>query len=343
MAVLAAAVLLVTSTASAQYPRTLLLEEFTNLTCKPCTTATPIINALLAAKAGRVVGVRYHPNMPLSGDPFYNANPAENKARADFYGVLGLPHGRANGSTPVVVTDETDVNGIADSLLQLTSPVKMEVTQTRAESQVTVKVVITAGPDGLTTGDIRLRVAIAEARIHDESYLGNPRFNGESDFYEVFRKMVPSTDGEEFKLTANEKRTFTYMYSIGSGWQADQMEAVAFVQNDDTKEVLQSAAAPAAAAGVETPADLSGFDLTAVRPNPTNDRVQLTYAIPSRERVAIDLHTMNGLLVRSLDQGTQEAGRHDVGIDLAGLPGGVYVCTLRAGARRSTRTITVIR
>ena len=54
----------------AQFPRTTLIEEFTSATCKPCTTATPIINSVIKAKSPRVVSIRYHLNFPAPGDPW---------------------------------------------------------------------------------------------------------------------------------------------------------------------------------------------------------------------------------------------------------------------------------
>ncbi|HVZ38556.1 MAG TPA: Omp28-related outer membrane protein [Candidatus Kapabacteria bacterium] len=326
----------------AQYPRVVLFEEFTNLTCKPCTTATPILNALEIAHANHIAMIRFHPNLPLSGDPFYNANKPQNDARQTYYGVSALPHGRADGISSVVVTQEGEVQDKVNERLAMESPVKVDVTQSREGNKVNVSVDVTAGPNDGLSGDYRLRVVAVEAHIHDASYVGNPRYNGESDFYDVMRTMVPDPDGTTVTLNAGEKKSFQMSYDLQSGWQPDQIYTIAFVQNEDSKEVVQAGSTPRPVAGITSIPVMRGYSLAQSAPNPAGDAAAISYVIAGPEHVAVTLYDAAGLLVRQSDLGLVEPGEHSTTLDLRGLPSGMYTYTLRAGAFIASRTMTVV-
>lgn len=338
----AAAVMIFPAEGRAQFPRTTLIEEFTSATCKPCTTATPILNNIVATQAPRVVTIRYHLNFPLPGDPWYVAAKPDNDARRTYYGATSLPYGRLDGATTVSVTEEGEVQDKVEDRLNVESPIKIDVTQTREGNRINVKVTLTAGENGLEGGNFKLHVVATEAFIHSDAFQNEP-FNKESEFYDVMRKMIPGPDGTDMTLSPNQKRTLDFSYELGNDWQPNQMFTVAFVQNDVSKQIVQTGYSLPEAASAPGEAPLAGYLLNPTYPNPATGHAVVSYAIGAPERVTISLHNMVGERVMSFEEGMKESGDHTLPIDLSAIPAGLYTCTISAGRFHATEKLTVVR
>lgn len=343
MLLAASALTMAPGEARAQYPRTVLLEEFTSVTCKPCTTATPIINSLIEQKQGRVVSIRYHMNFPSEGDPWYEANTQHNGARAQYYTVQSLPYGRLDGAVNVSVTSEGDVFDKAEDRLSQQSPILLEVTQTREGNQANVRVKATAGAD-LSDGH-RLHVVALESHIHDERFQGG-KWNNEKDFEDVMRTLVTGSEGAEFAIASEDVKELTFQYTIGEGWQANQMYVVAFVQNDFTKQIVQagySEKPPRNTGSVHEQVALAGYSLDQSFPNPARAEAEIAYAIGIPGEVTLELHNTAGEIVARMSEGVKEAGPHRLRLDLSGVSAGAYTYTLRSGRYRASGMMTVVK
>jgi hypothetical protein len=77
--------------------RYVLIEEFTSATCPPCVQASEKLNAMVRVENG-LISVRYHMNWPAPGDPFNVANPTDNNARRQYYGVNSIPFAAVMGN-----------------------------------------------------------------------------------------------------------------------------------------------------------------------------------------------------------------------------------------------------
>jgi hypothetical protein len=341
-ALMAAALMFGSTAAWAQFPRTVLIEEFTSVTCVNCPLATQAINAILKAKGDRVASIRYHLNFPVKGDPWYAANPQQNEARRSFYSVPALPYGRMDGNA----TDVQSQGGLEDQVndrLAMESPVKITVTQALVENQYNIVVKVTAGPNGLEDQTYRLHGVVLEHHIHDESVKQIAQNNGEVDFGDVMRSMLPNPDGADFTLGPNETKEFPFTVPVGSGWQPDQIYTLAFVQSGSTSDIVQTGFSPRPAeAGVEEIA-MAGYSLEQSAPNPARDEATIGYAVGGRQHVVIDLYNAAGQKVTTLDEGNRETGSYQTRLSLAGLPAGAYIYTIRAGAFHASRGLTVVK
>jgi len=342
LALLSAGLLLGSSTGWAQFPRTVLIEEFTSVTCVNCPLATEAINDVIKAKGNRVGTIRYHLNFPVQGDPWYKANPQQNEARKSYYNVPALPYGRVDGNN-ASVADKGALSDQVDERLAMESPVQLTVTQTRNENQVTVMVRVTAGENALEDQAYHLRVAAVESHIRDESVKQIAANNGEVEFHDVMRTMLPNPDGVEITLGPGETKEFPYTYTVGSGWQADQMYTVAFVQSGSSTEIVQAGFSERpAASGVESAA-LAGYSLGQNVPNPAAHAATIGYTLGGRQNVTIELFNAAGERVAKLDQGMRDAGAHQVNLSLDGVPAGAYIYTIQAGPYRASHGLTVVR
>lgn len=333
--------IVITSTAYAQFPRTVLIEEFTSVTCKPCTTATAVLNQLIRDKGDNVVTVRNEVNFAPSPNPYSSVESESRKT--DFYQTETLPHGRVDGQI-VAVTNQSEVYARVEDRLMEESPIRIELTQTREGAVMNVQVKVTAGPNGLQ-GNYVLHVVALEHEIYDPSILDIPGNNHETTIFDVMRKMVNGLAGEPITLDFDETKTIPAPYMIENGWNGEQIYTVAFVQNTDTKEVVQATFSPrpGSLGSVDRDPLPAGFSIGSALPTPSSVNAVLPISIGRGGDVVIALYRMDGALVRRQDLGTLEAGDHTPTLDLNGLANGVYSCIVTAGDVRMTKKIVIDR
>jgi hypothetical protein len=102
-----------------------------------------------------------------------------------------------------------------------------------------------------------------------------------------------------------------------------------------------------AAAGVSAPVPVTGFALQRIAPNPTRDAAQVHFAVPAPTKLQLEIFDVSGRLVRTLLQGSVEAGEHAVAWDGRNGGGrragaGVYFVRLSAPGFSQVRTVTLL-
>lgn len=228
---------------SAYFPgveRKLLLEEFTSSTCAPCASNNPTIDAFISARFDSLTAIKYHMNWPSPGnDPMYHYNPTQNTERRNYYGVTGVPTVVMDGiinpsypySTPASLPNSYYPRKGIGSPINITvvnSPVGSDSLRANISVQILAP---------LPYGQYYLRVAAVERHI---KYTSAPGSNGEKDFYDVFRKAYPSTLGTLIS-TAVGNYQYTFTYAIDkTTWVDSMIYTSAFIQNDLTKEIINS-------------------------------------------------------------------------------------------------------
>jgi hypothetical protein len=238
---------------NAQAVRKVLIEEWTSATCPPCASTNPLFDPLLASYGQKLVVLKYQSYIPVTGDPMYGANTTESQARHTYYGINSAPSSRIDGKTngnghPILfVQDPTPI----DTRLAVTSPIEMSVEHSltldngKDSLEITVNIKNVSSTD-FTGASYFLQVAITEKDIRFPKQAAT---NGEIEFSNVMRKMVPNASGTKLvdPIAPGATKTITfkvakpaYIYSL------NQLGVVAFVQNNattgaDAKSVIQAA------------------------------------------------------------------------------------------------------
>jgi hypothetical protein len=106
----------------------------------------------------------------------------------------------------------------------------------------------------------------------------------------------------------------------------------------DAGEAPGEAAAPTGSAHASAEPAAAG-----VSPNPTSVQAELTFSLKAPSEVRMALYDVLGREVTAVDAGRLESGTHRLGIDVSGLPAGVYVWRLAAGGRIESGRLTVAR
>ena len=226
--------LIVASSAFAQAPKFVLFEHFTQASCGPCAAQNPAFEAnILNANLQTVKHIAYHTSWP-GVDEMNAANATEVADRVIYYNVTGVPNvvleGNYKQGAPGAMT-QADVN----AQFSMGSPVKIEVSEVDNGATRDVTVVVKS-VGNVPVGTYKLYTAVVENPV---DYTTAPGSNGETHFPNVFRKMYPSTAGENVTPAATGSSvSFNYTYNVSPTWVAANVKVVSFLQNDVTKEVL---------------------------------------------------------------------------------------------------------
>ncbi|MCC7302350.1 MAG: T9SS type A sorting domain-containing protein [Bacteroidia bacterium] len=235
-----AAAVLVGMSASAQCAKYVLMEQFTQASCGPCASQNPgFKTTVLDPNPQKVRHIAYHTSWP-GVDPMYNANTTDNGGRTTYYSVTGVPHIKLLGSKKAGAPSGFTQSDV-DYFWSEGSPLKITVSEVDNGSTRTVTATIkTIGTQ--PAGSYNILGAIIE---RNRTYGTPPGSNGETYFPNVFLDMLqPTTNGQAFTIPTQGNSTtwgpFTYNESLAQN--ASELGVVVFIQNNSTKEVIQSGA-----------------------------------------------------------------------------------------------------
>jgi hypothetical protein len=231
-------------TVSAQYQRQVLVEEFTNASCPPCAGQNPAFNALLDAAAPKVTPIKYQTNWP-GVDPMNAQNAAHVATRVSYYGVTGVPNAFMDGvgilndcayydNAPACLTaDEIDAQ------YGTTSPVKIVLSHSLTADYDSILISVAVTSDIALTGTLRLHVAVVEDEIN---FNAAPGTNGELEFFQVMRRMLPNGNGTTTgNFAAGETKSYNFAWPITYAYDLNKLCAASWLQINTTKAVFNSA------------------------------------------------------------------------------------------------------
>jgi hypothetical protein len=286
-----------------------LIEHFTNSNCSTCGAKNPAFYTLINQYPNDIHHLSIHPPIPYSSCALYQANMTENSARTTYYGVFGTPSIALNGELQPITTPLLTTVTLQNYLGE-TSPLWLEVTESGSGSARTATVKAHS-LGSIPAGNYKLYIALAEKTLN---YQGT---NSETVHHDVFRKMLPDINGTVFNPAASgQSMEFNFNFNIASGWNANEIYVVAWVQNTATKEVLNS--------GTRFDPIVSGTnDVTPqtiqIQPNPVSETA-LAHIGDDRAE-SVEIFAVNGQRVSVIFE-NQELGQ--VSIPTATLAAGIY-------------------
>lgn len=223
----------------AQSIRKVLVEEATNASCAPCAAQNPSFQQWIFRNLERIVPVIYHAWWPGAKDPMYLYDTIMNQTRIKYYGISGVPSGRIGGkiapsSGSWYAGAVADTAALSAELSQqpFYSPITITLTMQHNNGTGTVHVDVSSIA---RFSNKKLRIAICE----ENHYYANAGSNGEKEFPFVARRMLPDANGTNISLDVGESKSFDFDFAVDPSF-ADDLYAVAFIQDDNTQEVLQA-------------------------------------------------------------------------------------------------------
>lgn len=223
---------------NAQVQRKVLLEHFTQASCGPCAAYNPSMQAIVNAYPDRIVPIKYQVWWPGS-DPMYNHNTADVQARVAYYPPsFGVPHSQIDGAWwgghPANWTIAT-----INQRWAVTSPFEIEISHSIPATQDSVYVTMIIRSPQSWTGSAIAHMVVEEEHIH---FASAPGSNGETDFHNVMKKMLPSNAGTALPSTwaAGDSIVLQAQWAFANVYDVEQIAVVGFIQDPVTKWVHQA-------------------------------------------------------------------------------------------------------
>ncbi|MGD8395147.1 MAG: PEGA domain-containing protein [Candidatus Eiseniibacteriota bacterium] len=224
-------------------PKIVLCEDFSNTGCAPCPAADHELQEVIAAgPAGRILSLNPHVYWPFLGDPYYQFNPVSNGARREIYNVLTAPSIFVDGNR-VLADPITDVaiQQLVDGRIGLEPPLAIGVRAQLTGNDYDVAVDVW-GVGASIPAELLLFTCVVET----ETILDPPGPNGQSEYTNVLREILPPPAGNELggtplSIAPGGNQRFTYRYVIPDGSiDPGHLAVIAFAQRPDTKEIIQT-------------------------------------------------------------------------------------------------------
>ncbi len=328
-----------------------LAEEFTDTECTYCPGAASALDSLNETYPNNVAIIAYHGGFS-GNDPFDNTPAGD---RRSYYGITGYPTAVFGGNRKEVggASAGSDWSGVysgyeAAYLAERDEYTPFTMSLRFTESGTTLNVQSTTTYESVTTQkNLKLRYALCESHI---------AYNWETSMdslHFVERDMYPNAEGKDFNNSTSQPQEGTQIvddveFTIPSGVVKENCEFIAFVQDEDTKEVLVASKVnlgngPSAIdneSGVTLP---TRFALEQNYPNPFNPTTAISYQISTRSHVELIVYNALGQKVRTLVNTNQNAGTYSVVFNASGLPSGIYFYRLTAGKFTQLRKMVLIK
>lgn len=264
-----------------QAKRYIFMEHFTNTRCGVCAGSNPGYYSLLNQYKGKYHHLSIHPQIPYSSCLLYQANKDDQSQRASFYAISGTPTVVFNGLTKKSAGSVTAA--LLDAELKKESPIQLVITETGSGVKNATVEVKTLGDK--PSGKYRIYTAIVEKELNYASP------NGEKIHYDVFRDFMSASTGDPIEL-ADKGGSVVKNFSIQllPNWIENQMYVLAWIQEETTKEVLNSGTRFDLVNSTEEGSRIQ-FD---IQPNPVNNRLAIQFPGQSLGQAQLSITNLFG-------------------------------------------------
>jgi hypothetical protein len=322
------------------FPRKVLVEEFTQASCYPCGQENPAFDSTLLPNLHnwKIASIKYHASWP-GYDPMYNDNPGVPDSRVEYYGVSGIPCGLMDG---VFINDYNSTwigdpsyfyQGDLDYEFSIPSIFDINVSDSTLLNGKNVSVTVTAKTDIPFSGFHLFAVVIEDSL----DYGFAPGTNGEMDFYQVARLMLPDSNGQLLPIMSNNQSiTYNYSYPFSPAFlDVNELKTVVFIQNDATRKIYQTE--------VHSPysnplgvTENQGNSQLSIFPNPSRNSIFISSDGMKGEEIKWSVLNMIGETVLS-GSSENNSSSFQKQIDISNLASGIYFLKLETENESITR------
>ena len=308
--------------------RLVLLEHFTNATDEKSIEANKLVNDIAKSINYGIANISYHTSFP-NEDPINIQNTADPAARALYYGVSSAPFsimdGGLDGEGRFDYSSST-FNEEAFMERIIVDPVfEVEITQVQTGNALNIEVEVISvyeiGPLDLT-----LQVAILETEVA-ASLAG---LQGDEIFRNVVRKLKPDAGGTPLQSawTPGQSQTYSFDWTIENVFDAGNLAVVAFIQNDNTREVYQVGASSrfGVPTFVDLPDPITGEANVIFYPNPATDHLFIQFKENLAGDHPLEVFNLSGHIVYT---DILKDGSSSYEFNTENLPGGIYLFRIK--------------
>ena len=220
--------------------KVVLIEDFANVSCIPCVASNKVIEAVSHSYGPtKLTVIKFPTNFPSPYDPFYLANEEICDERMNYYNIIAAPTTILDGTTRLYsLTDTTTLKSAIDAKLSSSPRFGINVTKNFEGDFIINASISMIDTNGINLNDLILYCVVTETDIEFEQAPGS---NGETKFFDVIRLMLPSTAGTSVRQLIDQgELSFQFNDALLSSWNLENINAVVFIQDKNSKEVFQS-------------------------------------------------------------------------------------------------------
>lgn len=325
-----------------------MLESFTSSTCGPCVAGNQNVDAVTSNYSDDQYSIlKYQMSWPGAGDPYYSD---EGGDRRTYYSVNSVPNLVLDGNLWQGNSSSLTAQLIDDAIAE---PAFLDLSSNYSIGGQKVDFSVTIDPLG-DFSNLTMYAAIFEYVTFD-----NVGTNGETEFNYVMKKMVPGSTGYNISSLQDGIQVvenFSYIFqgnyilpldatnpvnhSINHTVEDfDNLGVIVWIQDDASKEVLQSTTASLV---TNVNNDLSSASKIMIFPNPTNEIA--TLAIKGLEKSNIDVKIVNllGEIVYK-ESITVSSSLYYSHINISHLKSGIYSIVITGESLNSSKKIQIIK
>ncbi len=324
--------------------RVTLHEIFSSSTCGPCAPGNANYKAVVAGRDKNLfTSIKYQQDFPGTGDPY---STGESVRRRGYYSINSIPRMEIDGQWDQNAQSFT--NALFTQYQTLTSPLAIQSTYRTKGNEVAVNVKLNAIT--ALAANSKLYVAIIEGKT-----IENVKSNGETEFYHVMKKMVPSETGtliSDVQVGVEKEYNFSFtfpgQYKLAPSGQSpinletehsvedfNDLEVIVFVQSSN-KQVLQSAPSERLSYWATGLNEVNNALNTAVYPNPTAKSFVVSSPISGRTG-----------LVRIMDLTGKEVAANqfvefnNTEVDCSALKTGIYFVEIQTEGKTAVQKLVI--
>lgn len=315
-----------------------MLETFVSSTSSYSVTGNIDLAAVLNSNAGNHTMIKYQMSWPSPGDPYYTL---EGGQRRSYYGINTVPRLVMNGviqNNPIGLTQQ-EYDEAADmyAFLSLNADYSVGGQSVHIDIQI----------DPLTNTAGIWNDLVLHAAIFERNTYNNTGTNGEIEFYNVMKKMLPDANGTPLPDLQNGISEFFSLDYIFNGIydlppDADNpidhtishsvedfqnLGVAVWIQNNDDKYILQSTEADYQFSIDENQDD---FDIS-IYPNPTSDRVYAKLPSNNYQNIKIDIINILGETINNINYTVNNG---NLVIDTKNLSSGLFTIVFNIDDKR---------
>jgi len=218
-------------------PKKVLLEEFTSSTSPSCGSNNIFLDTFINNHINDICPLKYHVGFPPPGiDSMYLFDSTEIDARRDYYFNNTIPTVLYNGRYKVDLPYYKDSNLSLEykNIISQGSPVSINVTTELISADTLQSTIDVNFLYPIHNRNLKLRTAIVERLVSYNHSIGS---SGESQFYDVLRKMLPDESGIPLNGDAGSTQ-YVFKYHIDTLLNSAELYTTAFIQSDIDREIL---------------------------------------------------------------------------------------------------------
>ena len=325
-----------------------MLESFTSSTCGPCAPGNVNVSGVLQGYQNNQYSIlKYQVDFPGAGDPYYTDEVGN---RRTYYDVTGVPD---------LVVDGNEWQGNSNSLVSQTvdnSLAKLSFINLSSNYSVggqKVDLEVTIDPLGDFT-NLTLQAAIFEYKTFN-----NTGSNGETEFEYVMKKMVPNASGSNLNsLQDGVQRVENLSYTFNGNYflppnanspvnhainhtveDFSNLGVIVWIQDDATKEILQSTTASLVTSVIENNSSASKL---MIFPNPSSELT--TLALEGFENSEIEINIINLLGEVVFNKEITSSSYLDYfNLDVSFLSNGIYNVVAKSSGTIFTKKLQILK